>query len=149
MTPARMAQIHAAAFAGQDRTWPEAEIAAMLARPVIHAVTQGDHGFALLQILPPEAEIVTLAIDPAAQGEGHGTALLGAALRHAAETGARKMVLEVAADNAPARALYARAGFARTGARRGYYTRPDAPAVDALILTCSLAADKTGTSFKD
>ena len=149
MSPAQMARIHATAFAGQGRIWPEAEIASMLARPVIHAVTQAPHGFALLQILPPEAEIVTLAIDPAAQGCGHGTALLAAALRHAAEAGARSMFLEVAADNAPARALYARAGFARSGTRRGYYARPGRPPVDALVLSRSLAAAKSGTACKD
>jgi [ribosomal protein S18]-alanine N-acetyltransferase len=148
MTPARMAEIHAAAFAGQDRAWPEAELAAMLSRPVIHAVAQGAQGFALLQILPPEAEIVTLAIDPTAQGQGLGTALLQRALRMAAEAGATTMFLEVAADNAPARALYARAGFAEAGRRAGYYARPGDTAVDALVLSRALGAAKTGKPFK-
>lgn len=145
MTPARMAEIHAAAFAGQGRIWPETEIAAMLARPVIQGVAQGDTGFALLQILPPEAEVMTLAIDPTAQGRGLGAALLGACMRQAARAGAEVMFLEVAADNGPARALYARAGFTETGRRRGYYARPGGRAIDALTMTRSLAAAKTGT----
>jgi ribosomal-protein-alanine N-acetyltransferase len=140
-----MAEIHAAAFAGQGGIWSETEIAAMMAHPAIQAVTEGDTGFALLQILPPEAEILTLAIDPAAQGRGHGTALLDAAMRCAAQAGADIMFLEVADDNAAAHALYARAGFTETGRRRGYYTRPEGRRIDGLNLTRPLFAAKTGT----
>jgi ribosomal-protein-alanine N-acetyltransferase len=140
-----MAEIHAAAFAGQGRIWSETEIAAMLARPAIQAVAEGETGFALLQILPPEAEILTLAIDPAAQGRGLGTSLLCTAMRCAAQAGVDTMFLEVADDNAAARALYANAGFTETGRRRGYYTRPDGRSIDALNLTRPLFAAKTGT----
>jgi ribosomal-protein-alanine N-acetyltransferase len=152
MTPARMAEIHFAAFGGQDRPWPEAEISGLLDRPIVRGVTHGADAFALLQILPPEAEILTFAVDPSAQGRGIGTALLGDAIQAARDAGAATMFLEVAADNAAARALYARAGFAETGLRRGYYARPGAVGVDALILTCALtnprAAEKTGTSIE-
>lgn len=144
MTPARMAQIHAAAFGAQGQVWPEAEIAAMLIRPAIHAATLGDDGFALVQIIAPDAEILTLAVDPGAQGGGVGAAVLAEALALAAQAGAEAMFLEVAADNAPARALYARAGFVETGRRRGYYARPGRAAVDALTLTRTLGAEKSG-----
>ncbi|NKX43343.1 GNAT family N-acetyltransferase [Roseicyclus persicicus] len=148
MTPARMAEIHAAAFAGRGQVWPEAEIAALMSRPVIAAVTEGAAGFALVQILPPEAEILTLAVDPALQGRGHGTRLVRAILDRAAAAGAEQVFLEVAADNAPALALYARAGFGRIGLRRGYYARPGAAPVDALTLACRTGAEKTGKPFK-
>lgn len=144
MTPARMAEIHAAAFAGRGQVWPEAEIAAMLERPVIRAVVLAQQGFALLQLLPPEAELLTIALAPEAQGQGHGTALLALAMEAARSAGARQMFLEVAADNAPALALYTRAGFARTGLRRGYYARAGSAAVDALMLGCALDAQKPG-----
>jgi [ribosomal protein S18]-alanine N-acetyltransferase len=118
MTPARMAQIHAAAFAGHGQIWSEADIAAMLARPVIHAVSHGSEGFALVQIVAPEAELLTIAIDLHAQGKGHGAALLRQVMDAALAAGAQDLFLEVAADNARALALYARAGFVRTGLRR-------------------------------
>ncbi len=146
MTPNRMAEIHAAAFAETGDPWPEAELAAMLARPLIHPVVLDDDGFALLQILPPEAEILTLAVDPRAQGRGRGAALLARAIALARNAGAEVMFLEVAADNSRARALYARAGFGQSGLRRGYYARADAPFVDALTLTLSLGAAKIGTA---
>ena len=52
--------------------------------------------------------------------------------------GATRAFLEVATDNAPARALYDAAGYRPAGLRRGYYPRPRGRACDALILTREL-----------
>ena len=51
---------------------------------------------------------------------------------------ARKVFLEVAEDNAAARALYAKLGFQEIGRRRAYYKRPGG-AVDALTLGLELS----------
>ena len=51
--------------------------------------------------------------------------------RRATAGGAEAMMLEVRADNAPARALYDRRGYAVLNVRRGYY-QPGA--VDALVM---------------
>jgi ribosomal-protein-alanine N-acetyltransferase len=61
--------------------------------------------------------------------------LLRAVIDEAERQGRPSAVLEVAADNAAARALYARAGFVAVGHRPRYYRRGGA-AVDALILRC-------------
>lgn len=148
MTPARMAQIHAAAFADHGQIWTKADIAALLARPHTRAISLGRHGFALLQVLAPEAEILTIAVDPATQGRGHGTALVQLVIDAARTAGAETLFLEVAADNAAARALYARAGFVPTGQRRGYYARAGSAAVDALTLTLVLGAQIPGSHRK-
>ncbi|WP_439138715.1 GNAT family N-acetyltransferase [Roseicyclus sp.] len=140
MTPARMAAIHAAAFAGHGQIWAEAEIAAMLAKPLIHAVTLGQEGFALLQIIPPEAELLTIAISPDAQGKGHGRALMASVMAQARIGGGRRLFLEVAADNQAALALYTSAQFIQTGKRRGYYQRTGGVAVDAITFGCDLSA---------
>ncbi len=89
-------------------------------------------GYAGLCDYPDEAWVQTMAVAPAAQGQGLGARLLGALLAEAARRGQRAVSLEVRADNAPAQRLYARAGFVRTGVRRGYY-RPSG--TDALVLT--------------
>jgi len=72
-------------------------------------------------VVDGEADVQTVAVAPAAQGRGVGARLLGALLERAVEQGARRVTLEVRADNAVAIALYRRHGFARVAVRRGYY----------------------------
>lgn len=135
-TPAEMATIHDAAFR-DSRPWSASEIETLLRQPTIHAVT-APHGVALIQIIPPEAELLTIAVAPQAQGKGHGRALLGRTLAHARDLGADTVFLEVDAENEPALALYAAAGFTRTGARKGYYRHRDGHRSDAVMLSCAL-----------
>jgi ribosomal-protein-alanine N-acetyltransferase len=81
-------------------------------------------GYAGLALLagPPraEAEVHTMAVDPAAQGRGVGTSLLRGLLARADEDAAT-VYLEVRTDNHPAIRLYERHGFTRVGLRRRYY----------------------------
>ncbi len=69
-----------------------------------------------------EAEVLTLAVRPAARRRGIGRALVEAAAT-LAEASAAAMFLEVAADNPGAVALYAQTGFEIVGRRPGYYGR--------------------------
>ncbi len=93
-------------------------------------------GFLLGRILAGEAEVLTLAVHPDARRRGIGRDLLARFLARAAAGGAARAFLEVAEDNPGALALYAAAGFAAVGRRRGYA----APGVDALVM----ARDLTG-----
>jgi [ribosomal protein S18]-alanine N-acetyltransferase len=79
----------------------------------------------------PEADVVTLAVDPARWGRGTGTALLSALVAEAARRGCTDVQLEVREDNPRARQLYLREGFAEIGIRRGYY-QPSG--VDAVVM---------------
>lgn len=82
------------------------------------------------------ADVTTLAVAPAARRRGVASALLTAALGEARARGADTLVLEVAATNGAALALYARHRFAVLGTRRGYYAGPDgAGTVDAVVLS--------------
>jgi ribosomal-protein-alanine N-acetyltransferase len=129
-----LAQLHGQAFAMRaERAWSRQEFEALLAQKNIHAfapVLKPD-GFILLQSLPDGAEILTLAVQPAARRQGLARALLA----HAFDAlGAPKLWLEVAQDNAPARALYAANGLRITGRRSKYYKRAGNLAVDALLM---------------
>ena len=81
-----------------------------------------------------EAEILTIAVDPAARRQGIATRLLATFLAEARARNAESVFLEVATDNAAARALYAAAGFRTAGVRRDYYLTPQGHRVDALVL---------------
>ena len=79
----------------------------------------------------PQADVVTLAVDPAHWGRGAGTALLNALVDAADHRGCAEVLLEVREDNPRARRLYLRNGFEEVGIRRGYY-QPSG--VDAVVM---------------
>lgn len=139
MTPEALARLHARAFTGAPRPWSAAEFATLLAAPGVHLVA-GEAGFALIRVAAGEAELLTIAVAPDARRRGRGRALLAAAEARATAAGASEMFLEVAADNTAARTLYAAAGYAVAGQRRGYYQAVEGPPVDALVLRKALDA---------
>ena len=68
-----------------------------------------------------ELHITVIATDPRRRREGLGFTLLRELLQRARQLGAAHATLEVAADNHPAIALYARCGFQTAGSRAKYY----------------------------
>lgn len=133
MTPEALAALHAACFRDAPRPWTAAEFAALLGQET--AVLNAEPGgFVLGRVVGPEAELLTLAVDAGMRRRGVGRRLLAAFEAGARARGARTLFLEVAADNAPARALYAGAGWEEAGLRRGYYRGRDGVPRDALVL---------------
>ena len=126
-----LAGLHESAFSPAiGAAWDAPAFAALLRQDSVRAFGTAA-GFILLQSLPDGAEILTLAVQPAARRQGLARALLA----HAFDAlGAPKLWLEVAQDNAPARALYAANGFRITGRRSKYYKRAGNLAVDALLM---------------
>ncbi|KQW86411.1 GNAT family N-acetyltransferase [Brevundimonas sp. Root1279] len=135
----RLAVLHAEAFVAPDTPWSAAAFADLLAQAGVFAV-EHEGGFILMRAVADEAEILTLAVRPAARRRGLGAVLVGEGAVAAAARGASRIFLEVAEDNAGARALYARTGFAEAGRRRGYYAGIDGVRRDALVLELNLAA---------
>ena len=133
MTPEALAALHAAAFTDTPRPWSAAELAGLLAEPNLLLAAEPD-GFGLVRLAGPEAELLTLAVAPAARRRGVASRLLERHSGEAAALGAGEMLLEVAVPNAAARALYHRAGFVEVGRRPRYYRRAAGPPVDALVL---------------
>ena len=135
-TAARLADLHAGAFSAP---WDAAAFESLLGQAGVFAI-EALQGFILIRSVADEAEILTLAVDPAARRRGLGARLVRDGATAAAARGAARLFLEVADDNAAALALYARAGFTEAGRRTGYYTRPDGRRQDALILALNLPA---------
>lgn len=130
-----MARLHQASFT-LPAPWSEGEIAATLSRPFTFVVTRAT-GFLLGHVVADEAELLTIAVDPAARSQGTGRALVDAFLTQARKRGAVTAFLEVAETNAAALSVYAAAGFIQTGRRKGYY-RGQGLIVDAIVMGCSL-----------
>ncbi len=135
-----LARLRGASF---EAAWSEAEIADLLSAPGGLALVMGEpspQGFLLGRLTVDEAEILTLAVDPAARRRGVGRHLVEAAAESFHAKGATALFLEVALDNDAARALYTASGFRPAGIRRGYYARPGGAAIDALVLRRALDA---------
>jgi len=73
-------------------------------------------------------ELVYLGLSPAERGRGLGARLVRLAQAAAAARGARRLLLAVDRDNAPAVRLYERTGFTACGTKAAliYDTRPRA-----------------------
>lgn len=90
-------------------------------------------GYAVLMMVIDEAHILNISVVSARQGQGFGRRLLDHLGCVARQAGARQLFLEVRPSNAPALALYSRAGFETIGRRKGYYPAADGRE-DALVM---------------
>ncbi len=119
---AAIAALHAASF---GRGWGEDEVYRLLTDSAVFThramIRRALVGFIMSRQAADEAEILSIAIAPARRGRGLSGPLLDFHLRTLAGRAVRTVFLEVDEHNAPARRLYARAGFAEVGRRRGYY----------------------------
>lgn len=132
-----LAQLHARAFA---KPWSAAEIAKLMANGAVFAVLSRDpepDGFAMAWAAAGDAELLTLAVIPEARRRGVGAALVDAVSATALARGAASMHLEVAEDNAAARALYAKLGYEEAGRRQAYYAG-EGGFVDAIVMKRTL-----------
>ena len=94
-------------------------------------------GYVIVLVGGGSADIVSVAVAPELLRRGVATRLLLFALADFAGEGVEEITLEVAVDNAPARALYERLNFREIGCRPSYYRR-DRELVDALVMRCTL-----------
>ena len=127
-----MARLHLASFTNL-RPWNAAEIAGMLESPLCFVVDE-PLGFLMGRVVAGEAEVLTVAVDPAVRRQGVGTLLMARFLDAARTRKAEAAFLEVAADNLAALGLYHAFGFTQTGRRHDYYHLPDGTVVDAITM---------------
>jgi ribosomal-protein-alanine N-acetyltransferase len=130
-----LAAIHATAFSAGD-AWSRDVFDLQLEMPNVFGLIHRDGGLILMRQAADEADVLTLAVVPAARRSGIANALLLEAIGIAAGRGVQTVFLEVSTTNSAARALYAKTGFSRVGLRRLYY----ADRSDALVLRLDLPA---------
>lgn len=137
-----LAELEAELF--PDDAWSQATWWSELAgRPrrsyVVEESADGDLlAYAGLDLGREVADVMTMAVAPAAQGRGLGRRLLEELVARAEADHAAYLMLEVRADNEPARALYGSRGFEVVSVRRRYYQPGD---VDAEVMRLVLGGD--------
>lgn len=144
---ALLARLHGLCF---SEAWGEDAFAALLTMPGAFAFLACDEsgtppmpvGFALARTGGGECEIITLGVVPARRNMGAGTALLSAIMAQARLLSVDNLLLEVAASNVSAIALYQSAAFVSVGRRKGYYRRTHGEeagdGADAIIMRRSM-----------
>lgn len=136
-----ISRLHSSSF---DDGWDAAAVTRLLSNPGSVAMVASAGvppvigAFILAQVAADEAEILSIAVDPAWQRKGVAARLVDGVKRGALRGGATALFLEVAAGNGPAISLYEKAGFAEAGRRKGYYIRPDGTREDAVVMRCLL-----------
>ena len=131
-----IAALHAQCF---EDAWDAPSVARLIAGPggfaLVGATEGGDAGFALLQCVPPESELLSIGVTPGGRLRGFGRALLTRAAGELARTGAETMFLDVAVNNHGAIALYRALGFGDMSVRPRYYRG----GIDAIVMQARLA----------
>jgi [ribosomal protein S18]-alanine N-acetyltransferase len=97
-------------------------------------------GFTVASILPPQAELETIAVAPESQRLGLGKSLFQALAAELKAAGVSELQLEVRASNQPALAFYRALGLVKTAVRPAYYTDP---IEDAVLMSLRLAGKIT------
>lgn len=136
MTPEHLAELHGASFT-VPRPWSADEFRGLLAQKNIRLIPHA-HGFALISIAGPEAELLTLAVDPNQRRQGIARGLMLAMETQSRALNIEEIFLEVVDNNAPARALYDAHGFTVKGARKNYYNGPKGTKVSAVVMAKTL-----------
>lgn len=127
---ARVAEIERLCF---DDAWTEQMLAETLANPAFTGFVWARDGCVcgyVGMLCSFDAEVALIAVSPEARREGIGEKLLSHAIDFVQNKGADKVFLEVRVSNAPAKALYLKAGFKPVAIRKGYYSNGE----DALVM---------------
>jgi [ribosomal protein S18]-alanine N-acetyltransferase len=96
-------------------------------------------GFLVGGLVPPEAELESIAVAEAFQRHGIGKLLIEELTRQLGGLAVQKLHLEIRSSNASARAFYQAAGFVQAGIRRGYYVDP---IEDACLMELQLVGNR-------
>jgi len=135
-----LAHLHAEGFA---QPWSVEAFESALSAPGALALIAVDDlaepmGFVLLRAGGGEAEVLTIVTRVQMRRSGIAKALMTAAADKLRCVQVNKVFLEVATDNTNAEALYLSLGFAVSGRRKAYYSRPGGERVDALVMALGL-----------
>ncbi len=130
-------EVMSAAFPDRyGEAWTRSQCAGILPMTGVRLVIARDGseksvGFSLYRTVAGDSELLLLAVDPGAQGEGVGRQLLDHFISDAKANGAERIHLEVRDGNAATR-LYEAAGFTEANRRRNYYRGISGGQFDAL-----------------
>ena len=120
-----------------SKPWSEESLFSELSSPLSSTIIVKSpcetniYGYSCCKVIPPEAELLKVAVRPIRRRCGVGQALLDEMFRFLRLQQVATIYLEVSEINRSAMSLYEKSGFAVVGNRPGYY---DDGATAALLL---------------
>lgn len=96
-------------------------------------IMASQNGFIVYRAVLDEAELITIGVHPDARRGGIAATMIELMVRDLAARGVKRVFLEVAENNHPARALYEKHGFTVVGRRPKYYD-----GIDAILMARDL-----------
>ena len=136
----RMNESHVAQIAEMEKLcfsdpWSERSIASELENSLslwlVYEQKERVLGYIGSQSVPPESDMMNLAVLPEVRKQGIAQALVRELIRLLHSEGSESLTLEVRVSNLPAISLYTKLGFETVGRRPKYYVNPKE---DALIM---------------
>jgi len=137
MNAVELAKIHAASFSYAPRPWRAEEFDSLLLSPNIK-LFEHTSGFAIFRFAGPEAELLTIAVDPAFRRQGIAKKLILAGHESAKKSGVEEVFLEVSQENPHAKSLYEQFGYEVRAIRENYYFGPNGQKINGLVMRCAL-----------
>ena len=92
-------------------------------------------GFAIASLIPPQAELESIAVRSDEQRQGIGSKLLAGLISELRAAAIKEFMLEVRASNRTGIAFYEAQGWKQSGLRPRYYAHPED---DAILMSLSL-----------
>ena len=136
MTPDAIATLMSRAYVWQT-PWSAAAVTDTLNLPTTRLWSEPG-SVLIMQVIAGEGEILALATDPDCQRNGLARKVLTTAHVALQSQSVTRILLDVAAPNAPARALYGAMGYVQVGLRPRYYPQPGADPADAVVMARDL-----------
>lgn len=119
MSAEELGRLEQICFGGSG--WSHPQLVGALTRPGAVCVVDPDRGYVLGECVLDEVELHRIGVVPSQRRTGLGRDLFDRFVHAAVSLGAKRLFLEVRADNHAARALYASVGLGTLGERPRYY----------------------------
>ncbi|MBO7644824.1 MAG: ribosomal protein S18-alanine N-acetyltransferase [Alphaproteobacteria bacterium] len=96
-------------------------------------IIMSQNGFIVYRTVADEAEIITIGVNPEMRRQGIAITMITIIEKTIKNQGIKKIFLEVASTNKPAKKLYEKTGYKVVGIRPKYYD-----GVDAILMSKNL-----------
>ena len=132
-----LSKLHSRCFSSPTEKYSSKSIAEFLDNNN-YQVLANDACLGIIKFVKPEAEIITIAVDPQFRNKRYGSKLLKKLISIAKKEKINEIFLEVSINNSVAKKLYQNAGVRQIGQRKNYYRLNKISIADAILMSLKI-----------